>query len=77
MLFKVPENAETVRSNNTIIGYYGNKAIVRNDLGELYFIECDGPHFAVGSVVTDEEIMSVSYLSKEEQLAIQKQFQGV
>lgn len=40
-LFKKPKNGEELRNPNVIIGYLGGMAIIENEYGKRFFVECE------------------------------------
>lgn len=62
-----------VVKDNIIIGYYGDKAIVEDEYGDLSYFECPENLIPVGSV-TDAELLDLELLGKEEKNRILQRF---
>ncbi|MEF9839455.1 MAG: hypothetical protein RR869_08685 [Lachnospiraceae bacterium] len=70
--YKEPKNFEEVQGNYLVIGYYRQKAIVKDENNRLYFIDCNENEAPIGTVVSGEEITIVEKLNQEEQESIQE-----
>lgn len=56
-----------------VISYVEHKAIIRDELDELYYLECEPNEAPVGTVVEETGVFPLSQLSVEEQDIIIKQ----
>ena len=65
---------EKILKDNIIVGYYGDRAIVETEYGELYFFDCEKDLIPIGSV-TDAELKSLEDLDKDIQKEILRLFQ--
>ncbi len=65
---------EKILKDNIIAGYYGDRAIVETEYGELYFFDCEKDLIPIGSV-TDAELKSLEDLDKDIQKEILRLFQ--
>lgn len=65
---------ENVLPDNIVVGYYGEKAIVMDEYGTLFYFECPEKVIPIGSV-SDAEVKAVSELSEEEQMEIQRRLE--
>lgn len=65
---------EKILKDNVIVGYYGDKAIVQAEYGNLYFFDCERDLIPVGSV-TDAELETLDKLDAAMQQEILKRFQ--
>lgn len=65
---------EKILKDNIIVGYYGDRAIVETEYGELYFFDCEKDLIPIGSV-TDAELKSLEELNKDIQREILSLFQ--
>lgn len=65
---------EKILKDNVIVGYYGDKAIVETECGDLYFFDCERDLIPVGSV-TDAELETLDKLDTAMQQEILKRFQ--
>lgn len=70
--YREPENFERVYENYLVIGYYRGKAIVKDELHQLYFIQCEEDLVSIGTIVEKECLETVKHLKPEEQMEIQK-----
>ena len=61
-----------VMSDNILIGYYENKAIVSNELGDLFYFECPEKVIPIGSIC-DSELEDLGNLPEEEQKRMGRQ----
>lgn len=64
---------DNVMSDNILIGYYENKAIVSNELGDLFYFECPEKVIPIGSIC-DSELEDLGNLTEEEQCEIKRRF---
>ena len=58
-VFREPKNFETEKWNYLSIGYHKGKAIVKNELGELFFMECEEEVAPIGTVVTADLLTTI------------------
>ena len=65
---------EKILKDNVIVGYYGDKAIVETEYGDLYFFDCERDLIQVGSV-TDAELETLDKLDAAMKQEILKRFQ--
>ncbi len=65
---------EKILKDNVIVGYYGDKAIVETEYGDLYFFDCERDLIPVGSV-TDAELETLDKLDAAMKQEILKRFQ--
>ena len=49
-----PLNFETESWGYLVIGYYREKAIVKDEAGTLYFLRCEENEAPIGTVVTEQ-----------------------
>lgn len=70
MLHIKPKNAERMRNYNIVVGYFQGKAIIRNENGFFFFIECEECHAPEGTVIENEALTSIDNLSEDEKLMI-------
>lgn len=68
---KEPKNFETEKWNYLVIGYFNEKAIVKNEEGQLYFVRCEEQAAPIGTVIPDGMAEPVEKLSDKEQELIQ------
>lgn len=69
---KEPKNFEAQTGNYLVIGYYRNKAIIKDEEARLYFLSCEENEAPIGTVVAGDEIQIIEKLSEEEQQSIQE-----
>lgn len=69
--FEEPKNFEEVQGNYLVIGYYCGKAIVKDEMDRLYFIQCEEREAPIGTVVSGDEVEIIEKLSREQQESIQ------
>ena len=67
-----PLNFETESGGYLVIGYYREKAIVKDEAGTLYFLRCEENEAPIGTVVTEQGLEPIEKLSEEEQEAIEE-----
>lgn len=71
-VFREPKNFETEKWNYLSIGYHKGKAIVKNELGELFFMECEEEVAPIGTVVTADLLTTIEKLPETEYQEIKK-----
>lgn len=71
------ETFEKVYENLIVIGHYRGKAIVRDELRQLYFIQCAENEAPIGDVMERRVLEPVEKLSREEQECIQEIYAGM
>lgn len=64
---------DNIMSDNILIGYYENKAIVSNEFGDLFYFECPGKVIPIGSIC-DSELEDLGNLTEQEQHEIKRRF---
>ena len=69
-LFKKPKNGEELRNPNVIIGYLGGMAIIENEYGKRFFVECEPEQMPIGTYVDNNAVSPVTELDKSIQRAI-------
>ena len=67
-----PLNFETESWGYLVIGYYQEKAIVKDEAGTLFFLRCEENEAPIGTVVTEQGLEPIEKLSEEEQEAIEE-----
>lgn len=71
MVLRTPiSTAEKVIYENLVIGYYNGKAIVKNELGNLFYMECEEQIAPEGTVLENDVLTPISELSVQEQREI-------
>ncbi len=60
--------------DNTVVGYKGDKVIVKQDDGELFFCEIPDNLIMLGETIAPRDLTSISELPIEEQEEIKKEF---
>lgn len=74
-IFKKPKNGESVRNENTVVGYVESSIIVvKNEEGELFFLYGSSDNAEIGTVVENEYISPISNLSPMEQKIVLELF---
>lgn len=56
-------NFEKIHNDNLVVGYYIDKAIVKNENGYLFYIECDENEAPIGTIA-DEDMLTTLVNSK-------------
>lgn len=59
---KKPRNFENIIALNTVVSYIENMAIIQNEYGQLFFVECEEDQFEVGTSVETEQLTSITEL---------------
>lgn len=67
-----PENFEKIHKNYLVVGYFREKAIIKDELKHLYFIRCEENFAPIGTIADKELLEPVAKLCKEEQESIQE-----
>lgn len=57
-----------------MVGYYIDKAIVKNENGYLFYIECDENEAPIGTIADEDMLTSISELQKHEKDYISRVF---
>lgn len=74
-IFKKPKNGESVRNENTVVGYVESSIIVvKNEEGELFFLYGSSDNAEIGTVVENEYISPISNLSPMERKIVLELF---
>lgn len=73
-LFKKPKNGEELRNTNVIIGYLGGMAIIENEYGKRFFVECEPEQMPIGTYVDNNAVSPVTDLDKSIQRTIIETF---
>ncbi len=60
--------------DNTVVGYKGDKVIVKQDDGELFFCEIPDNLIMLSETIAPRDLTSISELPIEEQEEIKKEF---
>ena len=58
-LFKKPKNGEELRNTNVIIGYLGGMAIIENEYGKRFFVECEPEQMPIGTYVDNLSLIHI------------------
>lgn len=71
---KQPRIYDRVMSDNSVVTYINEigVAIVKNDLGDLYYFECEEEFAEPGTVVPVEDLRSIEDLNNANQALIYK-----
>lgn len=67
-------NFEKIYNDNLVVGYYIDKAIVKNENGYLFYIECDENEAPIGTIADEDMLTSISELQKHEKDYISRVF---
>lgn len=70
VLIKPMNDISKTNYGNLVIGYYKGKAIVRNDLGHLYYMVCEEQIAPEGTFLENDALTPINTLSEEEQKEI-------
>lgn len=71
MVLRTPiSTAEKVNYENLVIGHYNGKAIVKSELGNLFYMECEEQIAPEGTVLENDALTPISELSVQEQREI-------
>ena len=73
-IFRKPKNADMVRTDNVVIGYYEDMAIIRNEEDNLFFFYCGSDGMELGTVVENEYLAPITNLLPSQQKQILKKF---
>lgn len=73
-LFIKPQNGEELRNANVIIGYLDGRAIIENEYGKRFFVECEPEQMPIGTYVDNNAIIPVTELDKNVQNMITEIF---
>ncbi|NSD68962.1 hypothetical protein [Dorea longicatena] len=67
-------NFEVIHKDNLVIGYYIDKAIVSDEYGRLYYIECDENEAPIGTVADEDMLEDIDNLSEHEREYIIREY---
>lgn len=71
-----PKNFEEENWSYFSIGYYSGKAVLKDEAGDLYYMECEEEEAPIGTMVSEgEDIKSINELSEEERIEILQIYQ--
>ena len=73
-LFIKPQNGGELRNANVIIGYLDGMAIIENEYGKRFFVECEPEQMPIGTYVDNNTIVPVTELDKSVQCLITEIF---
>lgn len=59
---------------NTVVGYHGNKVIVKQDDGALFFCEIPDNLIMLGETMAPRDLTSISELPDDEQKEIRNKY---
>ena len=59
-----------------MVGYYCGKAIIKDELGSLYYLVCEENEAETGTLIEPDGISRIEGLSAQEQDSIQKIYGG-
>ncbi|MCH5296675.1 MAG: hypothetical protein J1E85_03290 [Ruminococcus sp.] len=59
---------------NSVVGFYGDKAIVKQDDGTLFYAEVPQNLIMIGETINPRDLISLSHLPVEQQKEIKKQY---
>lgn len=65
----------TPYEDNEMIGYFGEKAIVKTESDKLFYVEIPPMLFQAGETVHPNDLTPITKLSKEDQKRIEKAFE--
>lgn len=63
---KEPTNFETEKWNYLSVGYHNGKVIAKNEIGELFFIECEEEIAPIGTVIPEDAVSPIKELDERE-----------
>lgn len=69
-------NFERIHNDNLVVGYYIDKAIVKNENGYLFYIECDENEAPIGTIADEDMLTSISELPEHERDYLRRVFRG-
>ena len=73
-LFIKPQNGEELRNANVIIEYLDGMAIIENEYGKRFFVECEPEQMPIGTYMDNNAIIPVTELDKSVQNMITEIF---
>ena len=73
-LFKKPKNGEELRNTNVIIGYLDGMAIIENEYGKRFFVECEPEQMPIGTYVDNNAVSPETQVQKSIQREITETF---
>lgn len=59
---KKPRNFENIIALNTVVSYIENMAIIQNEYGQLFYVECEEDQFEIGTCIETEHLTSITEL---------------
>lgn len=62
-----PENFEKPKPYFLVVGYFEGKAIVKNQMGDLFYRVCEENEAPTGTITESDFLQKVETLSEEEQ----------
>jgi hypothetical protein len=65
---------DTPYMDNTVVGYHGDKVIVKQDDGELFFCEVPNNLILLGETMLPRDLTSISALPIDEQKEIKEKY---
>lgn len=74
MIRRTNYNFERIHNDNLVVGRYKNLAIVKNEMGALYYIECDENEAPIGTIVDDDMLNPINNLMSHERQYIYRIF---
>lgn len=57
-----------------VIGYYNGKALIKDELDHLFFLECGCNEAPIGTIVEENGLKPISELAEEEQQRVSQLF---
>ena len=71
-----PKNFQEENWAYLSIGYHNGKAVLKDEAGDLYYMECEEEAAPIGTVVSEgADIKSIGELSEEERIEILQIYQ--
>ena len=67
-----PKNFEQEQWNYLAVWNYNGKVIAKNEIAELYYMECEEAIAPIGTVVTEDAVTPIVELDEEEQKEIRR-----
>ena len=75
-VIREPKNFEEENWAYLSIGYHNGKAVLKDEAGDLYYMECEEEEAPIGTMVSEgENIQSIGELSEEERIEILQIYQ--
>lgn len=66
--------AQKSHKEHLVVGHFNDFAIVKNDIGNIYYIKGNKPMHPIGMRVDEERLLSIHTLSSKEKLQIMRMF---